>query len=82
MQAEVTRRLIMNKIEILEDKALEIVYSIPTYFILIKAPHPRVTGIIYFEIDPEAIEVVKKAYEKWERKKWKENQKHNDKTGD
>ena len=66
----------------LDDKAVELVYSIPDYFILIKAPHPRVTGIIYFQTDTEAIEVVKKAYEKWERKKWKEQQKPKGSTGD
>jgi hypothetical protein len=70
------------KKKVLEDKAMNLVYSIPDYFILIKAPHPRATGVIYFETDPEAIEVIKKAYEEWERKKRKENQKHNRTIGD
>ena len=70
------------KRKVLEDKAMELVYSIQDYFIVIKAPHPRVTGIIYFETDPEAIEVVKRAYEKWARKKLMENQKQNSNTGD
>lgn len=66
-----------SKMDVLDDKAVELVYLIPGYFILIKAPHPRLTGVIYFEKDPEAIEVVKKAYEKWRSKKWKENEKGN-----
>jgi hypothetical protein len=67
-RTKIYRRLKMKK-KTLEGKALEITYLIPEYFVLIKAPHPSVSGEIFFDTDPEAIEVVREAYEEYRRKK-------------